>query len=192
MCFPIFSLKDLPADTAKFFMKAPDNNVLELALCKKAILVEGDAEFILMEALYKKHAAGGTLDEDGVHVISVDGTSFKRYLDLAKVLKIKVAVVRDNDGAYQEKCVVNYADYNLPTIKVFADLDDARSTFEICMYGDNKVACDEQFSDGRKTLTVQQYMLNNKTEAAFQLLAYKKDSLVVPTYIQEAVTWIRQ
>jgi putative ATP-dependent endonuclease of the OLD family len=186
------SLKDLPADTAKFFMKAPDNNILELALCKKAILVEGDAEFILMEALYKKHAAGGSLDRDGVHVISVDGTSFKRYFDLAKVLKIKVAAVRDNDGAYQEKCVDNYVDYNLPTIKVFADQNDKRSTFEICMYEDNKAACDKQFSVGRKTLTVQQYMLNNKADAAFLLLAHNEDSLVAPNYIQEAVTWIKQ
>jgi putative ATP-dependent endonuclease of the OLD family len=186
------SLKDLPADTAKFFMKAPDNNVLELALCKKAILVEGDAEFILMEALYKKHAAGGSLDKDGVHVISVDGTSFKRYFDLAKVLRIKVAAIRDNDGAYQEKCVDNYADYDLPTIKVFADSNNKRSTFEICMYEDNKDACEAQFLDGRIKLTVQEYMLKNKTDAAFLLLVHRADSLVAPAYIQEAVTWIKQ
>ena len=88
------SLKDLSQGTAGFFMKAPDNNILELALCKKAILVEGDAEFILMEALYKLSAPGSSLDADGVHVISVDGTSFKRYLELAKLLGIKVAVSR--------------------------------------------------------------------------------------------------
>jgi len=186
------SLKSLPPDTAAFFMKAPDNNVLELALCKKAILVEGDAEFILMEALYQKHAVNGSLDKDGVHVISVDGTSFKRYFDLAKVLMIKVAAIRDNDGAYQEKCVANYADYTLPTIKVFADSNNTRSTFEICMYEDNKAVCDEQFLAGRKKLTVQEYMLANKTDAAFLLLEHKEDRLVAPAYIQEAVTWIRE
>ena len=188
---PLF-LKNLQPDTAKFFMKAPDNNVLELALCKKAILVEGDAEFILMEALYAKHAAGGSLDKDGVHVISVDGTSFKRYFDLARVLKIKVAAVRDNDGAYTETCVDNYADYILPTIKVFADPNNMRSTFEICMYEDNKAACEELFAAGRKSLTVQQYMLNNKTDAAFLLLEHKGAELVAPAYIQNAVAWIRQ
>lgn len=36
-------------------MKAPDNNILEYVLSKKVILVEGDAEFILMEALYKNY-----------------------------------------------------------------------------------------------------------------------------------------
>ncbi len=186
------NLKGLPEDTAIFFMKAPDNNVLELALCKKAILVEGDAEFILIEALYKKHAAGGSLDADGVHVISVDGTSFKRYLDLAKVLKIKVAVIRDNDGNYQVKCVDNYKEYaGEPTIRVFSDTDEKRSTFEICMYQDNTMACDEAFATGRVSLTVQEYMLNNKTDAAFLLLKHQEDKLTAPPYIQEAVTWIR-
>lgn len=186
------TLKGLPGDTAVFFMKAPDNNVLEMALCKKAILVEGDAEFILIEELYKKHAAGGSLNADGVHVISVDGTSFKRYLDLAKVLKIKVAVIRDNDGDFQTKCVENYKDYaGEANMRIFADKDNNRSTFEVCMYEDNKKACDDAFAAGRVSLTVQEYMLNNKTDAAFLLLKHQKDQLSAPAHIQEAVTWIR-
>ena len=185
------SLKDLSQDTAEFFMKAPDNNILELALCKKAILVEGDAEFILMEALYKISVAGSSPDADGVHVISVDGTSFKRYLELAKLLGIKIASIRDNDRDYASTCVANYADYVSASIKVFADVDDARHTFEVCMYQDNKVTCDELFSAGRKTLSVEDYMLKNKTDAAFQLLEQKGAVLVVPGYIQQAVTWIK-
>ena len=47
----VCSLSDLTDETADFFMKAPDNNMLQFALSKKSILVEGDAEFILMEAL---------------------------------------------------------------------------------------------------------------------------------------------
>jgi putative ATP-dependent endonuclease of OLD family len=185
------SLKDLSQDTAKFFMKAPDNNVLELALCKKAILVEGDAEFILMEALYRHSALGHSHDADGVHVISVDGTSFKRYLELAKLLGIKVAAIRDNDGDYDANCVENYADDISASIKVFADADNARNTFEVCMYRDNQAVCDELFAPGRKKLSVEDYMLKNKTEAAFQLLEKKEASLVVPGYIKQAVEWIR-
>lgn len=185
-------LKALSPETASFFMKAPDNNVLEMALCKKAILVEGDAEFILMEALYKKGAAGSSLDADGVHVISVDGTSFKRYMDLAKILGIRIAAVRDNDGKYQENCVENYDGYLTETIKVFADPDNVRHTFEVCIYQDNKGACEELFAAGRKTLTVEQYMLKNKTDAAYFLLEKKEAALVAPKYIQQAVEWIRQ
>lgn len=185
------SLKDLSKETAEFFMKAPDNNVLEMALCKKVMLVEGDAEFILMDALYKNSAKGASVDADGIHVISVDGTSFKRYLDLAKLLGIKVAAIRDNDRDYQTNCVDNYADYSSASIQVFGDADNARWTFEVCMYQDNKALCDGQFVAGRKTLTVQEYMLKNKTDAAFQLLDKKGAELVAPAYIQQAVTWIR-
>ena len=185
------SLKDLSQETADFFMKAPDNNLLELALCKKSILVEGDAEFILMDALYKNSAIDACTDADGVHVISVDGTSFKRYLELAKLLGIKVAAIRDNDGDYQANCVANYADFTSASIRVFADATDARFTFEICMYQDNKAICDSQFLAGRKKLTVQEYMLKNKTDVAFQLLKEKSAELVAPKYIQEAVAWIR-
>jgi putative ATP-dependent endonuclease of the OLD family len=185
------SLEHLSQETADFFMKAPDNNLLELALCKKAILVEGDAEFILMDALYKNCAIGACTDADGVHLISVDGTSFKRYLELAKLLGIKVAAIRDNDGDYQAKCVANYADFTSVSIKIFADANDERRTFEVCMYQDNKAICDSQFLASRKTLKVQEYMLDNKTDAAFQLLEKKGAELVAPKYIQEAVAWIR-
>ncbi len=72
-------------DTATFFMKAPDHNVLDFVLSKKSILVEGDADFILMEAFFKQ-IAGGELEKYDVHVLSVDGTSFPRYLEIARNL----------------------------------------------------------------------------------------------------------
>ena len=77
------------------------------------------------------------------------------------------------------------------SIRVFADANNARHTFEVCMYQDNKAICDGQFLAGRKKLTVEEYMLKNKTEAAFQLLEKKGSELVAPDYILQAVTWIR-
>ena len=59
------------------------------------------------------------------------------------------------------------------------------------MYQDNKAICDGQFAAGRKKLTVEEYMLKNKTDAAFELLQKKGAELVVPGYIQQAVAWIR-
>ncbi|MGI4755429.1 MAG: ATP-dependent nuclease, partial [Janthinobacterium lividum] len=187
-----FSLKQLSKETAEFFMKAPDNNLLEIALCKRAILVEGDAEFILMDVLYKKSANGRSTEADCVHVLSVDGTSFKRYLELAKLIGIKVAAIRDNDNDYQANCVENYDGYLTAAIQVFADKDNARHTFEVCIYEDNKIACEELFAPGRVKLTVQDYMLKNKTDAAFLLAEKKGAVLVAPKYIQDAVAWIRE
>lgn len=187
----VTALTSLAVETANFFMKAPDSNTLELSLCRRAILVEGDAEFILMDALYRQCTAGASMENDGIHVISVDGTSFKRYFELAKSLDIKVAAIRDNDKDYQANCIDNYTDYIGEKIRVFADADNDRHTFEICIYQDNTAICDQQFLAGRKTLTVQEYMLKNKTDAAFQLIDKKGSELNVPAYIKDAVTWIR-
>lgn len=184
-------LKDLTDPTANFFMKAPDNNVLEFALSQKVILVEGDAEYILIEELYKRHSGGLTPQADDVHIISIGGTSFKRYLELAKLLGIRVAAIRDNDGDYQQNCVENYKGYVSDGAKIFADGDITRSTFEIGFYQDNRAACDDLFAASRKKLTVQEYMLKNKADVAFELLMKKSDDLVAPKYIQEAIKWIR-
>ncbi|MDA0424627.1 AAA family ATPase [Stutzerimonas frequens] len=183
-------LKDLSEPTANFFMKAPDNNVLELALSKRVILVEGDAEFILMEHFYKQQA-GNPPQTDDVHIISIGGTSFKRYLELGKLLNIRIAAIRDNDGDYQQNCVTNYEGYLYESAKIFADPDPDRSTFEIGLYNDNQKTCDDLFAAGRKKLTVQEYMLKNKADAAFELLTKKSDELIAPKYIQEAIEWIR-
>lgn len=184
-------LEQLPDTTAKFFMKAPDNNILEYVLSKKVILVEGDAEFILMEALYKK-ITNEELSQSDVHILSVDGTSFKRYLDIARLLGIKTAVIRDNDSDYLENITNRYEDYSLDNIKVFADNDNTRSTFEICMYQDNTNICDELFSSPRRRLSIQDYMLKNKADVAFELLDKKAGDINVPEYIKEAIEWIKE
>jgi len=184
-------LADLPGDTAEFFMKAPDNNILEFILSRRVILVEGDAEFILLEESYMA-VTGTTPDSDNVHVISVGGTSFKRYLDLADLLNIRTAVVRDNDHNHQQNCVDRYAAYSGTHVKIFADQDDDRYTFEVCLYGENTGVCDGAFAEGRKTLSVQDYMLSNKSESAFLLLKHHAEELTPPDYIREAIEWIRQ
>lgn len=185
------TLSDLSEDTAEFFMKAPDHHILEFALSRKAILVEGDAEFILLDALYKK-TCGSTLEADGVHVISVGGTSFKRYLELARILEIKTAVLRDNDRDYQKNCVDRYADFSFPHVRVFADTDPARHTFEVCLYRENASVCEGLFSTSRAKLSVEEFMLKNKADAAFSLLSDAADRLIAPSYISDAVRWIRE
>lgn len=185
------TLRDLPEETAKFFIKAPDNNVLEFILSNRVILVEGDAEYILIESLFK-NTTGQELDESEIHVISVGGTSFKRYLDIAKVLNIRTAIIRDNDGNYQVNCVDRYQDYQQENIRLFFEEDNSKSTFEICFYETNKNACDELFRSGRRTLNVQEYMLSNKADSAFKLLDQKENMLVAPEYIRRAIQWIKE
>jgi predicted ATP-dependent endonuclease of OLD family len=183
------SLKDLEDSTANFFIKAPDNNILEFILSRKVILVEGDAEYILFEKFFEI-VTGQLPDEKEVHIISVGGTSFKRYLEISKLLKIKTAVVRDNDGDFTKNCVQRYSKYVDKEIQIFYEPDNSISTFEISMYQNNQIICEDLFSPGRKTRTVQQFMLDEKADCAFEILDKKSENISVPNYIKEAIEWL--
>ncbi|MBO4909544.1 MAG: AAA family ATPase [Lachnospiraceae bacterium] len=179
-------LRDLSDDTAKYFAKTPPASIVEYALARKALLVEGPAEYMLMEKNYKA-CTGSTPEEDEVNVIDVRGLSFKRYLEISKLTGSKVAVITDNDSDYQKNCVDKYADFaGDSNIEVFYDSDNNKRTFEIVLEACNTSVCAELF--GQDAVT---FMLNNKTEAAFRLLSENK-ALTVPDYIKRAVEWIRQ
>lgn len=179
-------LKDLSKETAKYFMKAPPANVIEFALAQKIILVEGPSEYILFERFYKT-VTNGKPEEDNVRIMDIRGLSFKRYLEIAKLVGCRVAVVSDNDSNGQKNCVEKYADYSgNAKIKINYEADDTKRTFEVVLYTDNKSLCDGLFGSN-----AQEYMLNNKTEAAYTLLNQDKP-IAVPSYIRGAIEWIRQ
>ena len=186
------SLGFIDEGTANFFMKAPDNNMLQFVLAKKVVLVEGDAEFILMDAFCKR-VHNHSLAELGIDVIAVDGKCFKRYLEIAKQIGVTVAVVTDNDRNYDENITASYNCYmnnEYANIKVYADNNNERYTFEVAVYNDNTACCDELLGADRRTLSVLDYMLANKAETAFKLLTQKGETIVVPQYIKEALEWV--
>lgn len=177
-------LKDLSSDTAKYFMKAPPASIIEFALAKRAILVEGPAEYMLMEK-FCEECAGCSPESNDIHIIDVRGLSFKRYLDIAKLTGCKVAVITDNDKDYQKHCIDKYQDYaSDPNINIFYETDNDKRTFEVVLYGDNKDLCDRLFNS-----PALDYMLNNKTEAAYTLLS-QEDKIIVPDYIKRGIEWI--
>lgn len=179
------SLKNLDIETADFFRKAPSDSLLQFILAKKVILVEGAAEFILMEHFYEQ-VTGNLPEEDNVWIISINGVSFRRYLQVSKLIGNKVAVIRDNDGS----CKPRYTDFCGNNIHVFTDKDEInRNTFEKCIYEDNKELCEKIL---RQTNTLS-WMLNNKSETAYRLLsASGTASLIIPLYIREAILWVRR
>lgn len=182
------SLHDLKEDTEKYFLKAPAANIIEFALSNKAILVEGPSEYMLFEKFYKS-ATGHKPEEDGVHIIDVCGLSFKRYLEIAKLLSSRVAVVTDNDGDKQKCCIDKYSDFAADeNIMIFYEEDDSESkrTFEKVLYCDNQALCDQLFGDNALD-----YMLTNITDSAYKLL--EQDAVIaVPSYIKGAIEWIRE
>src|SRR5690606_3720820 len=95
--------KDLEDTTHKYFKKLSGYDTLRLILCKKAILVEGDSDELVVQKAYMDKHEGKLPIEDNIDVISVRSLAFKRFLEIAKELKHPTAVVTDNDGKYEEK-----------------------------------------------------------------------------------------
>ncbi len=90
-------LQELKADTNNFFSHLSGYDTLRLILCKKAILVEGDSDELVIQKAYMKAYGGKLPIENGIDVISV-GTAFLRFLEVAEKLNKSVSVVTDNDG----------------------------------------------------------------------------------------------
>lgn len=180
------SLRNLTKDTATFFEKAPSVSILDFVLSDKVILVEGAAEYILLRKLYSQQDNKKHPEEEGIYIASIGGLSFKRYMEIANLLSIKTAVIRDNDGDVQKNCIDNYSNYTNDKIKVFFDSDATNRTFEECIYNVNKKLCEAAFSNRSDTLA---YMLSSKAEAAFHL-SQLNDDIVIPSYIEEAFRWI--
>ena len=81
-------------------------------------------------------------------------------------------------------------DNECANIKVYADTNNDRYTFEVAVYHDNTADCNELFGADRRTLSVEAYMLANKAEAAYKLLIQKSETINVPQYIREALEWV--
>ncbi|RMZ59674.1 ATP-dependent endonuclease [Chryseobacterium nematophagum] len=196
-------LNDLSSDTKLFFEKLSGYDTLRLILCKKAILVEGDSDELVVQKAFMVNNNGKLPIESAVDVISV-GTSFLRFLEIAEKLGIKVSVVTDNDG-----------NVNALNKKYKAYLGDkAKDGIEICFdseidSGDLKIG-DKNFNyntlepkflkvnnlkklnkifekDFKTDDEMHIYMKSNKTECALKIFE-THDELNYPQYILDAIT----
>lgn len=193
------SLAKVDSNVAEFFVRADDNAFLQLLLSKKALLVEGATEFLLLPMFYQK-IIGNTIEEDEVSVISCNGISYRRYLEIAKATGKKIAVVTDNDkdeDRIKEADSFN-KDNNLQHIFMGKTVDEW--TWEVCIYKDNKDILDEMINvqknseykfQGKFYGKVLGKMLNNKVDVAYQMLTSDKP-FNVPQYIKDAIKWLKK
>ncbi|QXR06680.1 hypothetical protein EVX74_011315 [Acinetobacter lwoffii] len=160
-------------------------------------MVEGDAEYIIFEEFFKI-LTGYTPEKFNIHIISVGGLSFKRYLEIAKLLSIKTVVITDNDSDHQKNVISKYSEYNESNIKVFSEENPDLYTFEVCLYEDNKDILDSLINQHGKIDCVKNHMLSNKSSSALKILnALNSDNefkgkFTIPQYIKEAIGWISE
>lgn len=122
------TFSDLSPDTVEFFEKMPGYDTLRLILSNRVFLVEGPSDELVIQKLYKqKH--GKLPIENGVDIISVCGTSFARFLEIAKKLKTEVLIIPDNDKKSSNR-LIKYAAFTSDTIKLAMSTDDTLFTLE--------------------------------------------------------------
>ena len=188
--------------SSNFFKKIAGYDTLRLILCKKAILVEGDSDELVVQKAYMCNNNGKLPIHDGVDVISV-GTSFLRFLELASYLDKNVSVVTDNDGnlrAIEEK----YADYlgenkknninicydkivDSGTLKI-GEKDYNYNTLEPKLLKSNSLNILNTIfgTEYIEEDDLRKYMQHHKTECAMAIFDTKEE-IHFPEYILEAI-----
>lgn len=182
-------LTELPKEAYEFFVKLPGYNTLRVLLANRIILVEGPADELIVQRAYLDTYRKLPID-DGIDVMAVNGTSFKSYCELAKLIKKKIVIVTDNDGSLQE-VQKRYGNYN-DIVSLCVEEDETLNTLEPSVLKENKEAFDN-FKDiiyrGNKDLNYEElceFMLKNKTEWAMRVFL-SEEKISYPSYIKKAI-----
>mgnify|MGYP002508187142 CR=1 FL=1 len=199
----IVKLTDLPS--SEFFRRIAGYDTLRLILCKKAILVEGDSDELVVQKAYMCTHNGRLPIQDGIDVISV-GTSFLRFLEVADNLHKTVAVVTDNDGdisalkdkyaPYMKASKKSYIGIFFDSVVDTGDLQIGKNpynynTLEPKMLKENSLTLfNELFGTNYSSEDeLRKYMKHNKTECALAIFDTKAD-IKFPKYITEAIAYV--
>ena len=193
------SVRITELESADFFKKIAGYDTLRLILCKKAILVEGASDELVVQRAYMDNHNGKLPIEDGIDVISV-GLSFLRFLEIAKKLNVPTCVLTDNDGdvdALKMK-YTNYIGID-DNIKIcFDDCIDGTTeldrekfnynTLEPKLLKENSLELfNSIFKTNYKTNSeLRKYMKNNKTECALAIFN-SETNINYPEYILRAI-----
>lgn len=193
---------DLKPDTKTFFEKIAGYDTLRLILCKKAILVEGDSDELVVKKAYMKKNNGALPIQNGIDVISV-GTSFLRFLEIAEKIQKQTVVITDNDGDVNalKKKYKKYLGCNKKAfIKICFDETMDSGDLKIGEASFNYNTLEPKIlkvNDLQKLNTIldtsystedelHKYMKQNKTECALKIFNTTED-IILPDYIIEAI-----
>lgn len=191
-------LSEVSPDTYRFFEKLAGYDTLRLILCKKAILVEGDSDELVVQKAFMINNEGKLPIEKGVDIISV-GTSFLRFLEIAEKIGTEVAVVTDNDGDVEalNKKYENYLGDNAkPNIKICFDTVEDTGTIPDFNYNtlepkllkaNNLETINDVLGKSyRDEDILLKHMRANKTECALKIFETTEE-LQFPQYILDAI-----
>lgn len=194
-------LKDLSSGTNEFFSKVSGYDTLRLLLCKKAILVEGDSDELVVQRYYLDSKKRLPI-EDEVDVISV-GTSFLRFLEISGKIKKPTVVMTDNDGDVEalKKKYSEYLGEKYPHITISFDSvidtgdlkvggkDFNYNTLEPKIVKENGLEVMNSILETNHTNLedLYSYMKSHKTDCALKIFN-SKTNIKYPQYITEPIS----
>lgn len=194
-------LTELTEDTQDYFRRLAGYDTLRLLLCKRAILVEGASDELVVQKAYMQRNTGKLPIQDGIDVISV-GTAFLRFLEIAEKLGKNVSVVTDNDGD-PEVLADKYSAYSeSPTTRICCDnvVDTGNLTIGKSQRPFNYNTLEPKIvkMNGLERMNIilgtsftevdelHTHMFRNKTECALSLFN-SAEAITFPPYIEDAI-----
>lgn len=193
----IKSMSELPDGTKRYFTKLPGYDTLRAVLAEKVILVEGPTDELIIQRAYMDEY-GKLPIEDGIDVIVVDSLAFKRYCDIAVLLKKKMVIVTDNDGNIQKNINEKYSEYLDKTNLVFIYKENEildtiePSVLEVNCKNDKptelfkNVISKNGSMKNKSKQEVLSFMTKNKAEWALRVLE-SEEKINYPEYIIDAI-----
>jgi predicted ATP-dependent endonuclease of OLD family len=186
----IAKLSELTADTRDYFEKLPGYDTLRMILADRSILVEGPSDELIVQRAYLD-INGNLPIEDSVDVISLKGLAFKRFLDIAILLKTLTSVITDNDEDYQQNINVKYADYlDDENIKIYASEDESLPTLEPQIVSVNSLETLNSILgtsfESKEGLVAYMTNKNNKTDCALKIFN-SVQKIKFPKYVIDAI-----
>lgn len=182
------TLESLPSGTQDYFKKLSGYDTLRLVLAKKAILVEGPSDELVVQRAYLD-AYGRLPIQDGIDVINVRGLSFRRFLDLAVGVQRETIVVTDNDGRPASDVEAAYSDYvSSGVVSICVGEPEDGETLEPQLLKANSLdVLNEVFATSYATEEeLVAWMAKNKTSVALKVLE-SEQAINMPDYITDAV-----
>ncbi|MCB1045439.1 MAG: AAA family ATPase [Acidobacteria bacterium] len=188
----------LQNQTRDFFRKLPGFDTLRMLLCKRVVLVEGPSDELVFQRAYMDATSGRLPIQDGIDVMSV-ALTFKRFLEIGRLLHKPMGIITDNDGNHVKNVIEKFKEYdNMKYMRVFADNRDSLPTLEPQIVDANVQQLDilreilgitAKMYPGQEEVST--YMQKNKVQSALAVFDAQK-GIKYPKYIEEAVAWCRE
>lgn len=189
------TLNVLSDETKRYFLKLAGYDTLRMVLAKAVILVEGPSDELVVQRAYLQ-THGHLPIVDGVDVLSVQALAFKRFLELARALGRRTAVVTDlDDDASDTKARKRFEDFEVEgVVQGFVGNVADGSTLEPQLVsaaglGALNSVLGHSFATEAELVEA---MTREKTETA--LLIFEQDpatSITMPRYINDAIAFVQ-